>query len=30
VHKPIRNEVEGFKIDPFGGHYFHGVDIVEN
>jgi dipeptide transport system substrate-binding protein len=30
VHKPIRKEVEGFKIDPFGGHYFYGVDIVEN
>jgi dipeptide transport system substrate-binding protein len=30
VHKPIRNEVEGFKIDPFGGHYFYGVDIVQN
>ncbi len=27
VHKPIRNEVEGFKIDPFGGHYFYGVDL---
>jgi dipeptide transport system substrate-binding protein len=28
VFKPIRNEVEGFKIDPFGGHYFYGVDLA--
>jgi dipeptide transport system substrate-binding protein len=27
VFKPVRNEVVGFKIDPFGGHYFYGVDI---
>ncbi len=27
VFKPIRKEVTGFKIDPFGGHAFYGVDI---
>jgi dipeptide transport system substrate-binding protein len=27
VFKPIRNEVVGFKINPFGGHYFYGVDL---
>ena len=27
VFKPIRKEVTGFKIDPFGGHSFYGVDI---
>ncbi|MGI9420460.1 MAG: ABC transporter substrate-binding protein [Geminicoccaceae bacterium] len=27
VFKPIRKEVTGFKIDPFGGHIFYGVDI---
>jgi len=29
VFKPVRNEVSGFKIDPFGGHIFYGVDIAE-
>ncbi|HUF85950.1 MAG TPA: ABC transporter substrate-binding protein [Thermohalobaculum sp.] len=29
VFKPMRNEVTGFKIDPFGGHYFYGVDLEE-
>ncbi|MGF1560654.1 MAG: ABC transporter substrate-binding protein [Geminicoccaceae bacterium] len=29
VFKPIRKEVTGFKIDPFGGHYFYGVDIEQ-
>jgi dipeptide transport system substrate-binding protein len=29
VFKPVRKEVEGFKIDPFGGHIFYGVDIKE-
>jgi dipeptide transport system substrate-binding protein len=29
VFKPIRKEVEDFKIDPFGGHIFYGVDIKE-
>ena len=28
VFKPIREEVEGFKIDPFGGHYFYGVELA--
>jgi dipeptide transport system substrate-binding protein len=28
VFKPIRKEVVGFKIDPFGGHYFYGVDLA--
>ena len=27
VFKAMRNEVEGYKIDPFGGHNFYGVDI---
>ncbi|HET7409152.1 MAG TPA: ABC transporter substrate-binding protein [Paracoccaceae bacterium] len=29
VFMPMRKEVEGYKIDPFGGHVFYGVDIVE-
>jgi dipeptide transport system substrate-binding protein len=29
VFKPVRKEVKGFKIDPFGGHVFYGVDIEE-
>jgi len=29
VFKALRNEVKGFKIDPFGGHVFYGVDIEE-
>jgi dipeptide transport system substrate-binding protein len=28
VFKPIRKEVEGFKINPFGAHYFYGVDLA--
>ena len=27
VFKPVRKEVTGFKIDPFGGHVFYGVDL---
>ncbi|MGB0843803.1 MAG: ABC transporter substrate-binding protein [Alphaproteobacteria bacterium] len=27
VFKPLRNEVQGFKIDPFGGHIFYGVSL---
>ena len=27
VYKPLRKEVEGFKIDPFGGHIFYGVSV---
>ena len=27
VFKPIRKEVVDFKIDPFGGHVFYGVDL---
>lgn len=27
VFKAMRNEVTGYKIDPFGGHNFYGVDI---
>ncbi len=27
VFKPVRKEVVGFKIDPFGGHSFYGVDL---
>ncbi len=29
VFKAMRNEVENYKIDPFGGHIFYGVDIKE-
>jgi dipeptide transport system substrate-binding protein len=29
VFKPVRKEVKNFKIDPFGGHVFYGVDIEE-
>ncbi len=27
VFKPVRKEVTGFRIDPFGGHIFYGVDL---
>lgn len=27
VFKPVRKEVVDFKIDPFGGHIFYGVDL---
>jgi len=27
VYKPVRKEVEDFKIDPFGGHIFYGVSV---
>ena len=27
VFKAMRKEVTGYKIDPFGGHIFYGVDI---
>ncbi len=27
VFEPIRNEVANYKIDPFGGHIFYGVDL---
>ena len=27
VFKPVRSEVKNFKIDPFGGHVFYGVDL---
>jgi dipeptide transport system substrate-binding protein len=27
VFMPVRKEVTGYKIDPFGGHIFYGVDI---
>lgn len=29
VFKAMRKEVENYKIDPFGGHVFYGVDIAE-
>jgi dipeptide transport system substrate-binding protein len=29
VFKPVRKEVQNFKIDPFGGHIFYGVDIAQ-
>jgi dipeptide transport system substrate-binding protein len=25
--QPMRKEVVDFKIDPFGGHIFYGVDL---
>ena len=27
VYMPMRKEVVGYKIDPFGGHVFYGVDL---
>lgn len=27
--KPVRNEVVGFKLSPFGRHTFYGVDIKQ-
>jgi dipeptide transport system substrate-binding protein len=29
VFKALDKDVKGFKIDPFGGHVFYGVDIEE-
>ena len=29
VFKPVRKEVADFRIDPFGGHVFYGVDLKE-
>jgi dipeptide transport system substrate-binding protein len=29
VFKPMRKEVQDFRIDPFGGHIFYGVDLAE-
>jgi dipeptide transport system substrate-binding protein len=29
VFEPVRNEVVDYKIDPFGGHIFYGVDLAE-
>ena len=29
VNEPISNKVEGYKIDPFGGHVFYGVSLTE-
>jgi dipeptide transport system substrate-binding protein len=29
VFMPMRKEVKDYKIDPFGGHVFYGVDIEE-
>ncbi len=29
VFMPVRNEVADYKIDPFGGHVFYGVDLTE-
>ena len=29
VYKPIRKEVQDFKIDPFGGHIFYGVSVAQ-
>jgi len=28
-YKPVRKEVIDFKLHPFGGHPFYGVDIKE-
>jgi dipeptide transport system substrate-binding protein len=27
VYEPVRKEVEGYKVSPFGVHVFYGVDI---
>lgn len=27
VYEPVRKEVQGYKIDPLGGHYFYNVSI---
>jgi len=29
VFEPVRKEVVDYKIDPFGGHIFYGVDLKE-
>ncbi len=29
VFMPMRHEVEGYVIDPLGGHIFYGVDLAE-
>ncbi|WBU61479.1 ABC transporter substrate-binding protein [Paracoccus albus] len=29
VNEPISTKVEGYKIDPFGGHVFYGVSLTE-
>ena len=29
VFKPVRKEVVDFRIDPFGGHVFYGVDLKQ-
>ncbi|PKF50562.1 ABC transporter substrate-binding protein [Enterovibrio nigricans] len=29
VFEPVRKEMKDYKIDPFGGHIFYGVDIQE-
>ncbi len=29
VFMPVRPEVEDYRIDPFGGHVFYGVDLKE-
>ncbi|UJF19383.1 ABC transporter substrate-binding protein [Vibrio sp. SS-MA-C1-2] len=29
VFEPVRKEVMNYKVDPFGGHIFYGVDIKE-
>ncbi len=29
VFKPVRKEVVDFRIDPFGGHVFNGVDLKQ-
>jgi dipeptide transport system substrate-binding protein len=29
VFMPVRKEVQGYKIDPFGSHVFYGVDLAE-
>lgn len=29
VFMPVRNEVQGYKVHPLGGHIFYGVDLAE-
>ena len=29
VFEPMSNKVKNYKIDPFGGHIFYGVDLED-
>ena len=30
TYEPVRKEVQGYKISPFGTHLFYGLDLTEN